>query len=412
MKSARIFEAMGNIRNEYIEDALRFHKIRLWKRLLPIAACLVLVAGTVFVFTQTRPTPTQAPNPTTTTEPSGELPLLEISPESSGMGCGGLMAYSADEIVNNNPWRADMELTTLPVYQNIGAPVQKHSANPNLEAMQAWGIEVAKRLGFSESELTVGDNRYTPDEIDMLREKYAAIGESVPEGTFVPTLAVISAEGITIEVNELMEATIEFEPALSLPEQYNFNYYTSYEDTYAAGEYLLEQYSALLGMTQPVLCVYGGDYTYDGEQGYSIGVYEGAGSDEEQLINYNCRMASFGCDDDGKLFVARVWRDEPAYTKLGDYPIISSDEATSLLRQGQFLTTISVDFPGMEYVRRVELTYRGGLGQTLMPYYSFYVEIPELAESGLNTYGIYHVPAVEETYIENMPRWDGSFNQG
>ena len=46
-----------------------------------------------------------------------------------------------------------------------------------------------------------------------------------------------------------------------------------------------------------------------------------------------------------------------------------------------------------------------------MPYYRFYVELPEEKRAGLNNYGSYYVPAVEKEYLTNMPVWDGSFNQ-
>lgn len=45
-----------------------------------------------------------------------------------------------------------------------------------------------------------------------------------------------------------------------------------------------------------------------------------------------------------------------------------------------------------------------------MPYYCFYVELPEEERDGLKTYGAYYVPAVEKEYLTNMPLWDGSFN--
>lgn len=45
-----------------------------------------------------------------------------------------------------------------------------------------------------------------------------------------------------------------------------------------------------------------------------------------------------------------------------------------------------------------------------MPYYRFYVELPEEKRAGLNNYGAYYVPAVEKEYLTNMPVWDGSFN--
>lgn len=68
--------------------------------------------------------------------------------------------------------------------------------------------------------------------------------------------------------------------------------------------------------------------------------------------------------------------------------------------------------PGLDYVAKVELVYRTGeLEEYYMPYYRFYVELPnEERDDGLKTYGAYYVPAVDNVYISNMPLWDGSFN--
>ena len=63
-------------------------------------------------------------------------------------------------------------------------------------------------------------------------------------------------------------------------------------------------------------------------------------------------------------------------------------------------------------LKKAELIYRTGeYEEYYMPYYRFYVELPEEErENGLKTYGAYYVPAVESSYIYNMPVWDGSFN--
>ena len=79
---------------------------------------------------------------------------------------------------------------------------------------------------------------------------------------------------------------------------------------------------------------------------------------------------------------------------------------------GNFVTTVPYDFPGGEYVKKVELLYRvDSRYEYYIPYYRFFVELPEAErEGGMKTYGAYYVPAVEEKYISNMPLWDGSFN--
>ena len=59
--------------------------------------------------------------------------------------------------------------------------------------------------------------------------------------------------------------------------------------------------------------------------------------------------------------------------KLGDYPIISSDEALELLGEGKYITSVAqYDFPGTEYAGMVELVYSvTDLEEYYIPYYRF-----------------------------------------
>ncbi|MBR5872788.1 MAG: hypothetical protein IKZ06_04000, partial [Oscillospiraceae bacterium] len=70
------------------------------------------------------------------------------------------------------------------------------------------------------------------------------------------------------------------------------------------------------------------------------------------------------------------------------------------------------EIPGKKYISKIELIYRGSIGENIwMPYYRFLVEIPELEqENGLKNFGAYYVPAIEMEYITGLPLWNGSFN--
>ena len=71
-----------------------------------------------------------------------------------------------------------------------------------------------------------------------------------------------------------------------------------------------------------------------------------------------------------------------------------------------------------KYVKKVELVYLTDVFEAyFMPYYKFYVELPEEKEVTdskgdieMKTYGAYYVPAFESRYISNMPVYDGTFN--
>ena len=164
-------------------------------------------------------------------------------------------------------------------------------------------------------------------------------------------------------------------------------------------------------MDNPQVNIHGGDYNIYSQQSFSIEFFDAADHDIEQIINYNFNRVAFYCDDNGKLFLARVFQPDLS-KKMGDYPIISSGKAKELLLNGNYLSTVPYEFPSAEFIKKVELIYRtGGYEAYYMPYYRFYVELPEAEhENGLKDYGAFYVPAVEGTYISNMPTWDGSFN--
>jgi len=107
-----------------------------------------------------------------------------------------------------------------------------------------------------------------------------------------------------------------------------------------------------------------------------------------------------------------------SYTKtdlsqiIGDYPIITAEEARTLLLEKHYITTVPEELPEEEYIAHVELVYRTSSRDTIfMPYYKFLVEMPTMQrENGLKTFGVFYVPAVNSEFLENMPLWDGSFN--
>ena len=118
----------------------------------------------------------------------------------------------------------------------------------------------------------------------------------------------------------------------------------------------------------------------------------------------------FYCDDDGKLCLTST-RQPDLSQILCKYRIITEGEAKDLLLKGNCITTVPYGLPEENYIAKTELVYRtGSREQYFMPYYRFYVELPEEESDGMKTYGAYYVPAVEEKYISNMPLWDGSFD--
>lgn len=408
MKSERILNAMGNIDDELVEAAqppARAEK-RGWVKWTAAAACLaVVLIGGFALYGRT-------PAPDTT-----ELPVLDLTPKegANAFGFEGYMAYDISELSDANPWAERMDLKNLPVFRNpvdydrAGAPASPVSEE-TMEAMKTRLLEAAERLGLENVQVT--DNAPSQEEVDAVTEKFASVGEEVPEGYFEPTEVVAEQDGVKLAVGADLAVRIDFDPTIALPEGYSFDYSATCEEMEKAGAYLLEQYRNLLDMEKPQVYVPGGDYTYDGQQMFGgVECFDAAGDKVQQIINYNFNTALFSCNDGGGLWLVRLNRPDLS-RKVGDYPIISVKEARELLCAGHYTTTVPEAFPGEGHIAKVELIYRDShYDEYFMPWYRFYVEVPDMArDNGLKTFGAYYVPAVSGEFLTGMPLWEGQFN--
>ncbi len=402
MKSEILLQAIGKIDDELIANAGEIrskNRIKMWLSCGAVAACIALVVFAGSVAGWFSPI-----------ESSPELPMLTISEDSGGMGFEGYMAYDISELVNANPWSEDAKLSTLPVFKSkLYRDENMNMRGMDFEAMRAMLLDTAERLGMDTDNLVITDDTPSAEMQAATVEKFASMGEEVPDGYFDPTSLIVEQDGIRIEVVPAMNAIITFDPAKVFPNGLGFHYYSPYEDVEKTAEYIKEEYKELLNMYNPITDINGGDYNIYGERGVDLCFYDGAEDLTQRIINYNFYYTSFSCNESEELFHVCVHNCDLS-DKVGDYPIITAKEAKKLLLSGNFVTSVPYDFPGGEYVKKVELIYRTDAGYYI-PYYRFYVELPEAErEGGMKTYGAYYVPAVKEEYIENMPLWDGSFN--
>jgi hypothetical protein len=341
-----------------------------------------------------------------------KLPMLSITENASdGMGFGGLLAYDISEITNNNPWSGERQPSALPVFKNqLSYDKDFIVSGADFGKMRELLMEIAGRLGLDAASLEIKDDAPDEEEKQEIIEKMEG---DVPDGYFNPTMLIAKADGMEITVDQTMQATVSFEPAVKLPDRYNFRNSASYEETVSVAKYLLGQYKGFLCMESPQINIFHGDYSkYDAgyQQEYRLSFYDAGKNNIEGIINYNFRQAEFDCDDSGRLFQASI-RQADLSQKMGDYPIIQTEEAKKLLLKGNYITTVPYKLPGEEFLAKTELVYRTGAREEyFMPYYCFYVELPEEEQDGMKTYGAYYVPAVEGKYLSNMPLWDGSFN--
>ena len=386
MRGEELLYRLEEIDPAYLNAAEKAHGYRVsrWLALGAAAACLALLgyAGVRLLLPGSEPAETQP-----------ALPLLSVAED-----FGGGMGF-------------EMDLASLPVYRNPVAYDETYHlpSGAAFDKMEALLRQTADRLGLED--IVITDNSPDEETRAQIQSKMEGAGLTVSEGFFKPTRLLARAGDTELQVDLHLTAEISFEPARPLPPEYSFTHYSTYEEIEAAAEYLRTQYGELLGMEEPRLNLYGGDYDIYGRQLYRLEFFEGAGSDLDRILHYNFTPVAFYCDDAGGLFLVRIWQPDLSQ-KMGDYPIITADQARELLLEGHYITTVPYEMPGREYIRKVELVYRTGTQEEYyMPYYRFYAELPqEKRENGLNTYGAYYVPAVSGEYLTGMPTWDGSFN--
>lgn len=341
-----------------------------------------------------------------------ELPMLILGGSNTGAyGFEGYMAYDIDALVSANPWQAGSSPQALPVYRSTAAPdAEGIVPKPDFAAMQAVLLDIAGRLGYQPADIIIQDDYPNEETIRIVTEKYAATGDTVPPEFFAAGMVYWEQNGIRIEVESNLTTTIHLEPAVTLPEGYDFTHFASYENKAKVAQYLLAEYATLLDMEEPMLALEGGDQNIYGQRSFDIAFYEGAGDATQQLLHYFFNQVQFHCDDEGKLFIIRLYNKDLSQ-KLGDYPIITPEEALQLAEDGHYVTSAPEAYPGSALVAKTELVYRNGREETYLPYYRLYAELPTMeSDNGVKTYAAYYVPAVQGQYIQNMPLWDGSFN--
>lgn len=433
MKSERLLYALTGARDDFVDQAApaQTNPARPWLKYAALAACLCAVLAGVLALGTNRRAPT-APD---------ALPLIDL-PELGvgGMGFEGYMYYDSSEIKNGNPWREDMVFETMPVFKNGAYDASNLGVPLGLD-----GDEVMRRLerAVAALGLEIRETKTELDEVDYeAMERYRISHNEVRQEQGLRPIeaeaynrrdgAVISITALTergtIRADANGDITCNFSSAypwkcscgiepIRLPKGYSMTYHdTTEEQALKTTKYLTKKYAELLNFDDPAyeVCGWHG-YNIYGEYTRSYDVYDAAGDDLQDLLNFCFCQVSFLHDEEGRLDGIRLTDDLAVLEKIGDYPIIGIDQARERLIAGQYQTSVPYDMPGEEYIAKVELMYRNSvLEEVFLPYYCFYVELPEGGfageELGLKTFGAYYVPAIESQYIGSAETYHGQFN--
>lgn len=433
MNSEDISSAINEIDDEIIESANEMRKPKtrksLWFKFAASAAVIGIVAfAGINAFTINEP-PVEGSNdfPLNSGEEipeisdgseqpyggSEELPLI-VFEEAAGIAYGweAYIAHDVSELDSGNPWNESMVFETLPVFENIFY----HETGM---ALPGIGEEaMLEKINFSAEAL---DAEIQEICIRTLGESVSGI--DMPDDTVTITYAY--TENCCIDVSSSGEIVAHFgneegvyREGIELPSAYNFTYSeTSDGEAFEAISYIYHNYSDFIGTEEPTFVSWA-DYTFDGNQNRDYRIYDFSGDALNDMLNYSFSSVSVAPNDEGKLMLIRISDKLSCADKIGDYPIISPEEAKELLLSGSYITTVPYEIPGEEYISKTELMYRSGNAEKIwMPYYRFLVEIPGSLENtkagdlgDLKEFAAYYVPAVKMEYISGLPLWNGSFN--
>lgn len=353
MRGNELLEKMDLVDWSYVEtaDCVPPKKNYTLGRWVAVAACLGIVSIGIWKYES---------NDSSQYE---NLLKVNVSELNATMGFEGYLCYDISELDNGNPWSESINLSTLPVYKN--------------QIYDSSGAGVPK--GWNEDEM----NQQLEQTAELLEIEILEI-KTIRDGLFLTEMEARTDQGNLVVYANGMITYYPNNIELKMPE-------------------LLETYDKFLDFKESKVVVLQ-DYTFDGEMFQDYMLYDAAGNEMEDILNYNFNHAEIVPSYDGKVFLIRKQDQLSLAEKVGDYPIISVKEATRLLVDGKYQTSVPYDFAGKKYIEKIELIYRTGSSEEyLLPYYRFYVELTEEKnDNGLKTYGAYYVPAVEKEYIYNI----------
>lgn len=375
MNGLTVLKAMNGIDERFVAEAVPAkEKGKLFsflKAAAVVAACVCLVAGGVYAYKSFQ---------------NSQLPLLEFEEiDFGGMGFEGSDSLTLEHSDDISPWNEQIKIDKLPVYKNL-----------------LYRYEGQEKSYFSEEDLLKVAQEYS----ELLGEK------------------IISYEKFTDDFNERIvrnviaqtqnhQVSVGGDGGVSIVFK-NSERLTDLSAVKAKYPFLFNE-NDVVGKYQ--------EFSIDGEPLVSYYKKYAKGETVEQsVVNYTLKNMRFTRSESGEIKSVNIDAQTELSEKLGDYPVISFDEAKEKLLDGQYVSSvdevsyISSGRVEERLIRKVDIIYYTGNNQQLfMPYYRFYIwlDLFPFERTGLpedyEHYGYFYVPAVPEEYFVNYELFDGEF---
>lgn len=351
------------------------------------------------------------------------LPMLTVN--DNQMGSFGFSAIGVEALEKHKAAMSgqDQKFTEMPVYNSSSLSFETS------DKIKKKLKETVEYFGLDYDSMRISDNTIDQEHAENFKKKFKEDYNEVTEEELDRMVQVMRANAditaytpdddtseisyISVSADMSIHIVMDDDNSFKLPDEYSFGNNSTLEELEEAGRYLLDKYSGLVNINDPVFSEY--ESTNNDYSGAAV-FYENGTYPAESIANQSIKQVKF-FGHNNRLTVMTIFEEYTLCEKIADYPIISEKEAEQLLRNGNYLSTIDSTMYTLKEDDEIGLsmlTYRSGRGyECIMPFYLFYVQIPEeefYHEKGDLLYGLFYVPAVKGEYLENMPDPQISFN--
>ncbi|MBD5104875.1 MAG: hypothetical protein HDT47_08455 [Ruminococcaceae bacterium] len=317
-----------------------------------------------------------------------------------------------------NPWSEELapQLTKLPVFKDLSFYMESQYMPAHYyteEQMKEMAEKAAVALGVNITDI------FCEDEVNNDRLGVSFYDEELPcyleaacdggeHGTEKITIQVFGGGSISIDFGEGND-----ERYFWLPDEYDFLYESSDDSRVEeALGYLADKFKNLLQFDDPDISV----YTYksdaaDRSMWRADKIFNSSDDIVQSILNYNLAYARFNSYPSESSFnngqkVITLTNRLASAEYLGDYPVISPEEAKELLLNegyyvympdGYYKSSKIID---PEKIIKTELVYDQTDTGYFVPYYNIYVEKDKESENGYKQYLCVKVSALGEEYFE------------
>ncbi len=414
MRQDKLIDALNFLDEDRVFEAMEVRDKKVKKRnfrYAGIAACLCLTMITGIYFLKDRESAGGAEN--------GEnkaLTILGIFDKAASAGGGAVYLPDIENFDDGNPWEQGKIPETLPVFKNneyfpAGEPVSGLSEEEMEKKLRDAAMVLGVEAGTIEREIVdlpaVYENYTFEKETTGETDRKYPSEEKLKNFDGLISLS-IRENGLEISISRDGRFSItsidgsETDCIAELPKEF-FSDDGSSSDGQAdlLLDFLVEEYGELFEFSNVKKISYIDTYI-NGETERVYEIYDGGKNYEEEIVNYGLGRARFAVSE-GKL--KGIYADGvlSCAEKVGDYPVISEEEAFEMLLRGEYIASYTPEKIKEEDVKKVEFEYSPGTESYLIPYYCFYVKDNSVYDAGDGHYILCMVPAIESKYIEGWP---------